>query len=172
MGTTRRPRKLTSREYSWSGDCHRAHEFEPVMEDSMCHPIRSHRRPGRWRPVYPGGTILSFLCSMLSTIFQSPRWLISVGRKDEARQVLARYHGNGDVNAPLVVLEWQELEAGIKVDGTDKRWCVPLCSAPQTIDARARWDYSKLFNSRGARYRMLVISWMGLCYLFSGIGIL
>ncbi|KAJ7737847.1 hypothetical protein B0H14DRAFT_3168259 [Mycena olivaceomarginata] len=31
------------------------------------------------------------------------------------------YHGNGDVNAPLVVLEWQELEAGIKVDGTDKR---------------------------------------------------
>ncbi|KAJ7323575.1 general substrate transporter [Mycena albidolilacea] len=65
------------------------------------------------------------------------------------------YHGNGDVNAPLVVLEWQELEAGIKVDGTDKRW----------------WDYSELFNSRGARYRTLVISWMGLCYLFSGIGI-
>ncbi|KAJ7705945.1 hypothetical protein B0H14DRAFT_3645076 [Mycena olivaceomarginata] len=52
---------------------------------------------------------------------ESPRWLMSVGRKDEARQVLARYHGNGDVNAPLVVLEWQELEAGIKVDGTDKR---------------------------------------------------
>ncbi|KAJ7736062.1 major facilitator superfamily domain-containing protein [Mycena olivaceomarginata] len=51
---------------------------------------------------------------------ESPRWLISVGRKNEARQVLARYHGNGDVNAPLVVLEWQELEAGIKVDGTDK----------------------------------------------------
>ncbi|KAJ7804270.1 hypothetical protein B0H14DRAFT_3775418 [Mycena olivaceomarginata] len=113
LGTTRRPRKLTSREYSWSGYCHRAHEFEPVMEDSMCHPIRS-----------PPSSLPLASClsrSMLSTIFQSPRWLISVGRKDEARQVLAKYHGNGDVNAPLVVLEWQELEAGIKVDGTDKR---------------------------------------------------
>ncbi|KAJ7303137.1 hypothetical protein DFH08DRAFT_722259 [Mycena albidolilacea] len=48
---------------------------------------------------------------MLSTIFQSPRWLISVGRKDEARQVLAKYHRNGDVNAPLVVLEWQEYQS-------------------------------------------------------------
>ncbi|KAJ7129328.1 major facilitator superfamily domain-containing protein [Mycena epipterygia] len=86
---------------------------------------------------------------------ESPRWLVSVGRKDEARAVLATYHGNGNANSPLVVLEWRELETCIKTDGSDKRW----------------WDYSELFNSRGARYRTFIISWLALCCLWSGTGI-
>ncbi|KAJ7734003.1 general substrate transporter, partial [Mycena maculata] len=87
---------------------------------------------------------------------ESPRWLMSVGRKDEARDVLAEYHGNGDANAPLVALEMHELETCIRTEiGSSNRW----------------WDYSELFNSCGAWYRTMVTSWLGLCCLWSGIGI-
>lgn len=53
---------------------------------------------------------------------KSPRWLISVGRKDEARKILAKYHGNGDPDAPLVLLEWKEFEESVRLDASDKRW--------------------------------------------------
>ena len=63
--------------------------------------------------------------SSLNTIdIQSPRWLLAVGRQDEARAILAKYHGNGDPDAPLVLLEWKEYEEGVKLDASDKRWSV------------------------------------------------
>ncbi|KAF7366633.1 MFS lactose [Mycena sanguinolenta] len=89
---------------------------------------------------------------------ESPRWLISVGRKDEAHDILAKYHGNGNSNAPLVLLELRELEASITTNVSDKRW-------------RNYFDYSELFNSRGARYRTFLTSWLATCCLWSGPGI-
>ncbi|KAJ7930119.1 general substrate transporter [Mycena leptocephala] len=89
---------------------------------------------------------------------ESPRWLMSVGRKDEARRILAKYHGNGDENAPLVLLECRELETSITIDVSNKGW-------------RDLFNYSELFNSRGARYRTFITSWMAICCLWSGIGI-
>ncbi|KAJ6515537.1 hypothetical protein C8R45DRAFT_956853 [Mycena sanguinolenta] len=89
---------------------------------------------------------------------ESPRWLMSVGRKDEARNILAKYHGNDDAHAPLVVLECRELEASIETNDPGKRW----------------WNYfnfSEFFVSRGARYRIFITSWLGLCCLWSGTGI-
>jgi hypothetical protein len=50
--------------------------------------------------------------------------LVAVGRKDEARAILAKYHGNGDPDAPLVLLEWKEVEEAVKLDASDKRWSV------------------------------------------------
>jgi hypothetical protein len=48
--------------------------------------------------------------------------LISRGRKEEAMKILAKYHGNGDENAPLVQLEWKEFEEAVRLDASDKRW--------------------------------------------------
>lgn len=38
---------------------------------------------------------------------ESPRWLFANGREQEALDFLARYHGGGRKDDPIVRLEWQ-----------------------------------------------------------------
>lgn len=47
---------------------------------------------------------------------RSPRWLASKGRYDEARQVLALVHANGDEAAPIVVAEFKEIQDSIEAE--------------------------------------------------------
>ena len=69
---------------------------------------------------------------------ESPRWLYTHGRSEEAKAFLVRYHGLGDPNNDFVQLQISEFEAQLEINGSDKRW----------------WDYRPLFNTRAARYRM------------------
>ncbi len=46
----------------------------------------------------------------------SPRWLASKDRWEEAIQVLAHLHGNGDVNHPKVLAQYQEIEEALRFE--------------------------------------------------------
>ncbi|KAJ3735190.1 general substrate transporter, partial [Lentinula guzmanii] len=101
--------------------------------------------------IVPAGILVTFVWFLP----ESPRWYVSAGKTDKAAEVLAKYHGNGDVNAPLVQLELREFEESIKLDASDKRW----------------WDYSELVNTANARYRTLMMLMMGFFGQWSGNGL-
>ncbi|KAJ3841779.1 general substrate transporter [Lentinula raphanica] len=101
--------------------------------------------------IVPAGILVCFVWFLP----ESPRWYVSAGKVDQAAQVLAKYHGNGDINAPLVQLELKEFEESIRLDASDKRW----------------WDYSELVNTANARYRTLMMLMMGFFGQWSGNGL-
>lgn len=47
---------------------------------------------------------------------ESPRWLISIGKHEEARAIFVKYHGNGDENSELVNYEMAEISAVIEAE--------------------------------------------------------
>lgn len=53
---------------------------------------------------------------------ESPRWLTMWGKKERAQQILAKYHGGGDINHPIVRLELREFEQSIELQKTSSIW--------------------------------------------------
>ncbi|KAL1728595.1 general substrate transporter [Schizophyllum commune] len=95
--------------------------------------------------------LLVFLCP------ESPRWLYSVGKADQARQVLANLHSRTrDINSPLIALEMDEIEEKVTIGGADKRW----------------WDFRPLFRTKGDRARMIRVVTVGWFGQLSGNGLI
>ncbi|KAF4211034.1 hypothetical protein CNMCM8980_006006 [Aspergillus fumigatiaffinis] len=108
-----------------------------------------------WRiPVWVQMVFAGLVLGLCWTIPESPRWLVSRDKHEEAIRVLATYHGDGDRNAPLVQLEYREMVEDISNTGADKRW----------------WDYRELFNSRETRYRSMLVMLMAFFGQWSGNG--
>lgn len=53
---------------------------------------------------------------------ESPRFLIANGREEEAIAFLVKYHGNGNPQSRLVLLQIEEMRQGIRLDGIDKSY--------------------------------------------------
>jgi len=85
---------------------------------------------------------------------ESPRWLMAQDRHEDALEVMAKYHGEGDRNSPIVQLEYQEMMEDISITGSDKRW----------------WDYRELVNNPEVRYRSMLVLAMGFFGQWSGNG--
>jgi len=73
-------------------------------------------------------------------------------REDHARKVLAKYHGEGDADHPMVVLQIHEMRQQIKTDASDKKW----------------WDYRDLYNRHSARRRLICVLGMACFGQLSG----
>ncbi|EJD05087.1 general substrate transporter [Fomitiporia mediterranea MF3/22] len=86
---------------------------------------------------------------------ESPRWYYMHGQEEKAFEFLRKYHGNGDINNPIVLLEIEEFKNNIQLNGSDKRW----------------WDFKALIKNHNARWRMLMVFLMGFFGQMSGNGL-
>lgn len=76
---------------------------------------------------------------------ESPRWLVSVGRHNEARTVLARYQTSGDENADVVNTEMIEISRAIELER----------------GAQAETSYLDMISTKGNRRRTMISITLG-----------
>jgi hypothetical protein len=50
---------------------------------------------------------------LIKPSWKRSRWLMSVGREEEAIRSLARLHARGDINDPFVIHEAAEIKSGV-----------------------------------------------------------
>jgi hypothetical protein len=84
---------------------------------------------------------------------ESPRWLVSKGREEEALQNIARMHANGDTDDELVQYEMIEIRHGLEVD------------------KRAASGYTAFFKTPGNRKRLFVLMVIAASGQLNGAGL-
>ena len=77
---------------------------------------------------------------------ETPRFLLSKGREEEAFRFLVEYHGNGDPNDELVLFEFQEMKSAIKLE-----------------QAAKAETWSRILNRRSNLHRLGLASLMVFC---------
>ncbi|KAK9357454.1 general substrate transporter [Lipomyces starkeyi] len=107
----------------------------------------SWRVPCLLQALFPGIQLLG-----LAIIPESPRWLVSQGRSDEALHILARYHANGDVDDCLVQFEFNEICAAIEIDKA----------------LASKNDWISFVSTAGARRRLAICILVGFMIQWAG----
>ncbi|KAI1767055.1 general substrate transporter [Hypoxylon sp. FL1150] len=125
-----------------------------------------------WRvPLWLQLVCPGMVCLFIKFFPESPRYLIANDRHEEAREIITKYHANGDPNHPLVTLQMKEMLATVQG--------VPKATWKDLLDLKV------LVETRSSRYRLMLnvaFSWFGqfsgnniisyyLPLMLSGIGI-
>lgn len=87
---------------------------------------------------------------------ESPRWLMSKERDDEARAIITKYHANGDASDPFVTLEMEEIRAALQMEA----------------EANRTTSYLTFFKTKGNRHRFFIILCVGFFSQWSGNGLI
>jgi len=110
----------------------------------------------RWRaPCLFQALAPALVCMHMFFCPESPRWLIAHDRFDEALKILANEHANGDLNDELVLYEYNEICAALKLEKENQNS-----------------KYTDFFKTPGNRRRLLVLITMGTGSNWVGNGII
>ncbi|KAF6803782.1 sugar transporter [Colletotrichum sojae] len=101
----------------------------------------SWRIPVLLQLLLPLATIPGFLMAP-----ESPRWLVSVDRVEEATDILAKHHAGGDRNNALVQYQIVEIQATINAEK----------------EASASASYADMVKTRGNRHRLFISITLGI----------
>ncbi|KAJ5017751.1 Lactose permease [Colletotrichum sp. SAR 10_99] len=137
-----------------------------------CHLHLGDKRDLDWRiPLWLQMVCPGLVCLLIKFFPESPRWLVAKDRHDEAKNIIATYHTNGDLDHPLVDLQMKEM-----INSVD----------PAHVPSwRDLFDLRVLVETRSSRYRLMLnvaFSWFGqfsgnniisyyLPIMLSGVGI-
>ncbi|KAJ5297030.1 uncharacterized protein N7443_007923 [Penicillium atrosanguineum] len=103
---------------------------------------------------------LPSLLQAMSSVFQlvmmfvtpeSPRWLVHMGRREEAYRILAKFHAEGDESSQLLQFEMAEIESAIEAE-----------------KAQALTSWMEWFRTSANRYRLFIIVTSGFIIQWCG----
>jgi hypothetical protein len=85
---------------------------------------------------------------------ESPRWLISKGKNEKAKKILAYVHAQGDEDDELVNVEYDEIQQTLALE--------------KELENN---NWSELWSTRGMRHRSIILISIGFFSQWSGNGI-
>jgi MFS family permease len=98
---------------------------------------------------------------------ESPRWLASKGRVEQARAILVKHHANGKEDDELVEYEFREIVSTLEQESLKNK--SRYVSPPQWVETHPQVDF---FKTPGNRKRLWVTVMLGIGSNWVGNGIL
>ncbi|KAI0130308.1 general substrate transporter [Xylariales sp. AK1849] len=123
-----------------------------ILASAICFGTNSIPNDWGWRiPSLLQMTPSLFQISFIFFVPESPRWLITKDRSEEAYAILAKYHAEGDGEAEFVKAEIAQIQTTISLE----------------VESSKR-SWADLVATSGMRRRLLVSSMLGLFTQWSG----